>query len=232
MSTLTTDTFNVPELFLLADAFEGNILFGLPDKRIYQLEGEAVFEDAYNLLKEKGILNEEGHITDGGMIVIQALEFYYQSKKYVRINNMMFAFREKEADEVILLIEIEEQRKYKLMVVSKAIVLRLFGDHFPIVFREPKEHEKTFLKEKLPHYEKHEIEQFETDIVFNLERFHVGESKQEVTNSAFYQQWLVFEKDEKLIMVDTVNQIYYHASQYWFLKVLFDELEFPYKEVV
>ncbi|MEN1967626.1 DUF5081 family protein [Lentibacillus sp. N15] len=229
--THATDTFNVPELYLLAAAFGGNVLFGLPEKQVYQLQGEEIFEEAHNRLVEKKILTEDGKITDGGAIIIKALEYYHQSKKYVRINNLMFAFRENNDDELIILVEIEEKRLYKLFVVSKAIVLKMLGEKFPIITREPQEKEKHFLKQELSNKERRAIEQFEpSNMLINLEKFHLKEVVQESTNPAYYQQWLIFVKDEKLFMVNTVQKKYYHVSQYWFLKVLFDEMEFPYKE--
>ncbi|MDS9473271.1 DUF5081 family protein [Sporosarcina pasteurii] len=228
----STETFNVVELYLLSGAFDGNALFGLPEKEIYQLKGEAIFKEANERLKEKGILTPEGKLTDGGAHVIQALEHYYQSAKYVRINNLMFAFREKDADEVILLVEVEEKETYQLYVVSKAIALRLLGERFPLVLREPDEKEKTFLKEELSNRERREIDSFEPEEMFmNIEFFHLEEKEKSISNSRYYQQWFVFTKDEKLMMVDVVNKKYYHASQYWFLKMLFDEMDFPYKEV-
>ncbi|WP_210470762.1 DUF5081 family protein [Sporosarcina sp. 6E9] len=227
----STDTFNVVELYLLAAAFGGNVLFGLPEKQVFQLKGEEVFEEAHNRLIEKGILSADGKITDGGAPVIQAIEYYHQSKKYVRINNLMFAFREQDVDELIVLLELEENRTYQLFVVSKALVLSMLGEKFPVVLREPEEVEKSFLKEKLSNHERREIEKFEPESMFmNLEYFHLDEEPRDISNPAYYQQWLIFTKNEKLIMVDPVNKNYYHASQYWFLKILFDEMEFPYKE--
>ncbi|RDW16458.1 DUF5081 domain-containing protein [Oceanobacillus arenosus] len=226
-----TDAFSVPELYLLAAAFGGNVLFGLPEKQIYQLRGQEVFDEAHKRLIEKEILTADGKITKAGAMIIQAMEYYHQSKKYVRINNLMFAFSEHNDDELILMIEIEEQSLYKLFVVSKAIVLKMLGEKFPIISREPQEKEKSFLKEELSHQERHETEQLELgNMLTNLEMFHLSEARQEITNPAYYQQWLIFTKNEKLIMVDAVQRKYYHASQYWFLKVLFDEMEFPYKE--
>jgi hypothetical protein len=227
----STDTFNVVELYLLAAAFGGNVLFGLPEKEVFQLKGEEVFEEAHNRLIEKGILSADGKITDGGAPVIQAIEYYHQSKKYVRINNLMFAFREQDVDELIVLLELEENKTYQLFVVSKALVLSMLGEKFPVVLREPEEVEKSFLKEKLSNRERREIERFEPESMFmNLEYFHLDEEPRDISNPAYYQQWLIFTKKEKLIMVDPVYKHYYHASQYWFLKILFDEMEFPYKE--
>ena len=135
----STDTFNVVELYLLAAAFGGNVLFGLPEKEVFQLKGEEVFEEAHKRLIEKGILTAEGKITDGGAQVIQAIEYYHKSQKYVRINNLMFAFREQDVDELIVLLELEENKTYQLFVVSKALVLSMLGEKFPVVLREPEE---------------------------------------------------------------------------------------------
>lgn len=228
---MSTDTFDVVELYLLAAAFGGNVLFGLPEKEVFQLKGEEVFQEAHERLIEKGILTSEGKITEGGALIIRALEYYHQSKKYVRINNLMFAFREPEVDELIVLLELEESETYQLFIVSKALVLRMLGEKFPVVLREPTEEEKSFLKEKLSNRERREIENFEPESMFmNLEFFHLEEEPRDISNSAYYQQWLIFTKEEKLIMVDPISNQYYHASQYWFLKVLFEEMEFPYKE--
>lgn len=230
--TKMKDTFNVAELYLLAASFGGEVLFGLPEKQIYQLKGEEVFEEAHHMLVEKEILTKEGKITRAGAIIIQALEFYHQSRKYVRINNLMFAFREQDEDELIMLIEVEEGKLYRLYVISKAIVLKLLGDRFPFVLREPDEIETTFLKNELSHQKRREIETYEPPLLMNLELFHLDDSHQRISSSNpyLYEQWLIFTKSKKLIMVETGAKKYYHASQYWFLKLLFDEMEFPYKE--
>ncbi|WP_155891609.1 DUF5081 family protein [Heyndrickxia acidiproducens] len=79
--------------------------------------------------------------------------------------------------------------------------------------------------------ERREVENFEPDQSFmNLEIFHLNEKPMEAGNPKFYGQWLIFLKGEKLMIVDVPRKKYYRASQYWFLKLLFDELEFPYKE--
>lgn len=229
--TTSTDTFNAPELYLLASAFGGNVLFGLPEKQTFQLMGEEIFKEAHGRLIEKGILTEEGKITKGGAIVIQAIEYYHQSEKYVRINNLMFAFREKEADELVLLVELEEKDQYQLRVVSKAIILKKMMDSIPLILREPQKTEKTFLKNELSNQERREMESFEPESMFmNLEIFHLKQVPRDRYNPNYYQQWLIFTKDERLIMVDTVKKKYYHASQYWFLELLFEEMDFPYKE--
>lgn len=231
MMEISKDTFSAVELYLLAAAFGGNVLFGLPEKEIFQLKGEEVFEEAHHRLIEKGIITSDGKITRSGAMVIQVVEYYHQSEKFVRVNNLMFAFREKKQDEVIVLVELEVKGHYQLRVISKATVLKMLSEPFPLILREPNEKEKTFFKVELTNQERRETEEFEPEHMFmNLELFHLNEEPKDKFNSRYYQQWLIFMKDEKLIMVDTVNKKYYHASQYWFLKVLFDEMDFPYKE--
>lgn len=227
----STDTFSAAELYLLAAAFGGTVLFGLPEKEVYQLKGEEVFKEAHDRLIEKKIITPEGKITKSGALVIQTIEFYHQSQKYVRINNLLFAFRERERDEVIVLAELERQGHYQLRIISKASLLKMLSEQFPVVVREPVDTEKAFLKKELSNQERRETENFEPEEMFmNLEFFHLSEEHKDRFNWHYYQQWLIFTKEEKLIMVDTINKKYYHASQYWFLKVLFDEMDFPYKE--
>ncbi|MBC2321860.1 DUF5081 family protein [Listeria booriae] len=70
-----------------------------------------------------------------------------------------------------------------------------------------------------------------SDPVFNLEVFHLDNYPADITKPSFYQNWLLFLYGDKLITLDIARQNYQQVSQYWFMKQLFDEMEFPYKEV-
>lgn len=224
------DVFHATELFLLSSAFEANQLFGLPDKQTYQLLGEHVFSKANERLIEKEILTTEGNITTGGMYVIKALEFYYKSPKYVRMNNLLFAFREKEEDELIVLVELEEEMAYRLLVMSKALVLKVLLECFPFLLREPKEEEKSFFKKELPRRKKKEIEALSLDKpLMNLEVFHLHDGETEKESLVTHEQWLIFTHKDTLIVIRPEQDKYFHASQYWVLKRIFDEMDFPYK---
>ncbi|MFC4620335.1 DUF5081 family protein [Camelliibacillus cellulosilyticus] len=223
MSDTAADFFTVPELYLLASAFEGNVLFGLPDKSIYQLRGEFIFEEAKERLMDKGILGVDGDLTKAGASVIQALETYHHSQKYVRINNLMFAFFESDHNRIVALVEIQKQRAYQLRVLPKVKVFDALCQAFPFILREPKEEEKTFLVEALTYHEKQVAKAFKPQQVMNLESFR------DRNDSNAYGQWLFFMAD-RLISVDIVHKKYYRASQYAFLKLLFDEMSFPYGE--
>ncbi|MBC1226884.1 DUF5081 family protein [Listeria booriae] len=70
-----------------------------------------------------------------------------------------------------------------------------------------------------------------SDPVFNLEVFHLDNYPADITEPSFYQNWLLFLYGDKLITLDIARQQYQQVSQYWFMKQLFDEMEFPYKGV-
>ncbi|MFP7168914.1 DUF5081 family protein [Terribacillus sp. 7520-G] len=231
MSQQENDSFHVTELYLLAAAFDAEALFGLPDKKIYQLQGEEPWSKAHEQLIQKGIFTEEGKLTKDGAVIIKTLYQYFFSQKYVRINNLMFAFREKEADEVIILAETEEGTSYRLYVMAKPLVLKLLGERMPLMNREPLEGEKNFLQRELLPEEKEAVNQLKagSDMV-NIELFHPRVKPQIARNPNYYQQWLVLTYAGKLIMIDTYQKQYYQASQYWFLKLLFDALDFPYRQ--
>src|SRR5690625_1846082 len=125
MTKEAQDVFHVTELYLLANAFSTEVLFGLPDKKLYQLKGKEVFDEAFSKLKQKNIFTEAGKLTKGGAYVIRALELYSQSKKYVRIHNVMFAFQEKEADEIIMLTKMEDKTYYGLAFITKVVVITI-----------------------------------------------------------------------------------------------------------
>lgn len=232
MTQTDIDTFDVTELYLLAAAFDAEALFGLPDKKIFQLQGEEPWSQAHAKLINKGVFDKKGSLTKSGAVIIKTLYTYFFSQKYVRINNLMFAFREKEAEEVIILVETAD-KTYKLYVMAKPLVLKLLGEKVPLLNREPAEVEKNFLQRELSLEDKDAIKEIEvTNDIVNIELFHPRVKPQINTNPNHYQQWLVLSKDKKLIMIDTTQQQYYQASQYWFMKVLFDALDFPYQQKV
>jgi len=230
MTTSETDLFNAPELYLLAKAFDSEIILGLPEKRIFQLQGKSPFKQAYNRLIDKSLFTEQGKLTDDGFIVIKTLEQYCKSNRYVRINNAIFAFKGDAKDELIILFEpSDEKEHYKLLVFSKNIVLKWLDESSPLFSRKPRNGEEGFLKRVLLHREKHELDDFEPGHALDIEVFE--SDKDPAKHFINRQQWLIFEKSDQLFAVDTENLKYYHASQYWFIKMLFDEMELPYQEV-
>ncbi|MBC1487314.1 DUF5081 family protein [Listeria seeligeri] len=230
MTVETMDTFTPVELYLLLAPFEVKHIFGIPDKMTYLLKGEDVFAEGFEMLKTKGVINDTGNLTDGGGFLIDSLVEYYQSKKYIRLNQLMFAISEKTTNEIFVMIEIKPQKEYRFERMNKIHALAMIRELFPIISREPGPNETEFLKEELTNEERKRASVFEPGTNFiSMEFFHVEETPQEASNPAFYKQYLSFEMDNKLIMADIVNEAYYQGSQYALLKLLFDELELPYK---
>ncbi|EAF9425785.1 TPA: DUF5081 family protein [Listeria monocytogenes] len=231
MTVETIDVFSPVELYLLLSPIEAQHLFGVPDKLTFLLKGEDVFAEGFDRLKGKGILNDAGELTDGGGFLIDSLIEYYQSKKYVRMNQLMFAFPEKTPNELLVMIEITPQKEYRFERMNKIYALEMIKDFFPLIRREPGERETEFLKEELTNEERKRATAFDPEKNFiSMEFFHVDEEPKEKNNAKYYKQYLAFEMEDKLMMIDVVNDTYYHGSQYALLKLLFDELEFPYEE--
>ncbi|MDF8247645.1 DUF5081 family protein, partial [Listeria monocytogenes] len=149
MTVETIDVFSPVELYLLLSPIEAQHLFGVPDKLTFLLKGEDVFAEGFDRLKGKGILNDAGELTDGGGFLIDSLIEYYQSKKYVRMNQLMFAFPEKTPNELLVMIEITPQKEYRFERMNKIYALEMIKDFFPLIRREPGERETEFLKEEL-----------------------------------------------------------------------------------
>ncbi|MBC1973586.1 DUF5081 family protein [Listeria welshimeri] len=230
MTVDTVDVFSPVELYLLLSPLETKYLFGIPDKLTFLLKGEDVFAEGFERLKSKGILTDTGELTDGGGFLIESLMEYHQSKKYVRMNQLMFAFSEKASNEVLVMIEVTSQKEYRFERMNKIYALAMIKDFFPLVNREPGERETEFLKEELTNEERKRAVAFEPEKNFiSMEFFHMEEEPKEEKNDKYYKQYLAFEMEDKLMMVDVVNEAYYHGSQYALMKLLFDELELPYK---
>ncbi|MBF2531750.1 DUF5081 family protein [Listeria welshimeri] len=226
----TVDVFSPVELYLLLSPLETKYLFGIPDKLTFLLKGEDVFAEGFERLKSKGILTDTGELTDGGGFLIESLMEYHQSKKYVRMNQLMFAFSEKASNEVLVMIEVTSQKEYRFERMNKIYALAMIKDFFPLVNREPGERETEFLKEELTNEERKRAVAFEPEKNFiSMEFFHMEEEPKEEKNEKYYKQYLAFEMEDKLMMVDVVNETYYRGSQYALMKLLFDELELPYK---
>lgn len=230
MTVDTVDVFSPVELYLLLSPLETKYLFGIPDKLTFLLKGEDVFAEGFERLKSKGILTDTDELTDGGGFLIESLMEYHQSKKYVRMNQLMFAFSEKASNEVLVMIEVTSQKEYRFERMNKIYALAMIKDFFPLVNREPGERETEFLKEELTNEERKRAVAFEPEKNFiSMEFFHMEEEPKEEKNDKYYKQYLAFEMEDKLMMVDVVNEAYYRGSQYALMKLLFDELELPYK---
>ncbi|MGC6768052.1 DUF5081 family protein [Enterococcus sp. LJL128] len=225
---MNNQTFSFAELSLLAEAFEVEVIFGMPDKKSEMLFDSAFASEAEKRLKEKKILSEESRLTEGGFYVVKALEEYCVSTEYLRINNIMIAFSN-DKKHLIVLSEIESTKEYKLIVYDQLSFIKEMYETVPMINREPLPEDMEYSTKRLRNATRREWEKelFSEDI-FNLEIF----KEEDIQNEEKHVQWLFFEKEEKLIGIDVTKEKYYQFSQYYFLKTVFEALHISIEEVV
>lgn len=144
MTVSMVDTFTPVELYLLLAPFEVKHIFGIPDKITYLLKGEDVFAEGFEMLKNKGVLDGSGNLTDGGGFLIDSLVEYYQSTKYVRLNQLMFAFPKKTSNEVLVMIEIKPQKEYRFERMNKIHALAMMRELFPLLAENLVQRKRNF----------------------------------------------------------------------------------------
>lgn len=87
-----TAKFTAEELLLLASAFDCRMLFGLPDRQLLVMKNKQGFEEAKQGLVDKNIMDVEGKLTKDGFTLVQFLEQYASSDRYIRLDNLMTGF--------------------------------------------------------------------------------------------------------------------------------------------
>lgn len=229
--TEATDVFTPAECYLLLAPFDTRHIFGMPDKLVYTIQ-EEVFEIAIEQLQAKKIITAENEWTKTGIAIAESFKIYNQSKKFVRLNQFMFALTE-DHEELLALVEITADQEYKLLRLDKMSALNMLLEAFEIIGREPEEEEKTFLQKKLSNKMDERVQSYPIpEEILNIEIFNLDAEPKETANPSFHQHYLYFLAEEALIMIDIEHETYYQSSQYALLKRIFDELAIPYEQEV
>lgn len=217
---MENQTFSFGELCLLAEAFDVEVIFGLPDKKTEVLFDSDFITDAGKALQEKRILDEENHLTEAGFFVARALEEYCASGEYVRLNNLMIGFSS-DKNRLIVLSEVIADEAYKLVVYDTLSFLKELYDTVPMIAREPQTEDIEYTMKKLRNATRRDWdkETFGEDIL-NVEIF----SEKDLVDEANHVQWIFFVKDNLLAGVDVTAEKYYQFSQYYFMKMIFEAL--------
>ncbi|MGL4390097.1 MAG: DUF5081 family protein [Carnobacterium maltaromaticum] len=225
---INENSFSVSELFLLAEACGTSSVFGLPDKKVQLLLNSTMMQDAGETLQEKGILSEET-LTEGGYYVLSALNSYINSSQYTRINNCMVGFLPDNQENLVLLVEVEANKKYQLKIIDKLVLLKNLFDESPLLQREPLEDETEFILKKMRNSQRRIAEKLELKTnLLNIEIFKGELYEEEVDSAEYHEQWLMYQDQGELYAVDFNEPKYYRASQYWLMKFVFDSLAIPY----
>ncbi|MBC2265065.1 DUF5081 family protein [Listeria booriae] len=213
--------FSLEEMYLLANSFSRSSIFGLPAKSVLLVRDSSNMEFAYQALKNKGILNEQGEVTHAGAYAIRALEEYTRSEKYVQIQQVIFAFP-KDTSELVFIVKIGKEEGYQLHRMSKVLVPQLLIKKLDLINREAMEDEELFLLKRQRIEQRQKLDNSLTqENLIDLRIFGVSNT---------LEHWIIFDVDEMLFTINTQTKEYYRASQYWLMKILFDTLEIPYKK--
>lgn len=222
--------FHPQELYLLAAAADCKEIFGLADQKVFQLLGKN-FKYAEDRLKEKKLFKKDGDITRQAAVVIEVLKMYSQSKKYVQIYNLTFAFLEKSSSNIIILKEVKKNEEYSIHMVNKLIALKLIFEKYSTLKREALEDEKSFLNIELTPNEIEELtptEPWKDATVFVFYGFNDLKTKD--IRKASKHTMVTFEREEKLFTIDFESKKFFRTSQQFLVKKIFDEFDMPYEE--
>lgn len=217
-----TAKFTAEELLLLASAFDCRLLFGLPDRQLLVMKNQQGFEEAKQGLVDKNIMDVEGKLTKDGFTLVQVLEQYASSDRYIRLDNLMTGFGK---DEHLITIKWLEEGKLQLFVHQNIAFLKRIMEGYPLFNREPLQEDTSYLKRQIQMEETEEY--FESgNPTVQLECFTINYEEQ----SATAEQWMFFENNGQLQGIDIENNIVYQLSQYFLVKKIYDFYRFPYKE--
>ena len=217
-----TALYSAEELLLLAQAFDCQLLFGLPDKQLLLIKNRQGFEEAKQSLVEKNIMTTENKLTKEGAMVIHLLEQYATSDRYIRLDNLMTGFGK---DNHLITIKWREEGKFQIYVHQDLAFLKRIMEGYPLFNREPLKEDTTYLKK--PAQLKDIEEYFEKGKpTIQLECFTIDYNKKTTTS----EQWMFFENNGKLHGIDVNHEASYYLSQYFLVKKIYDFYRFPYKE--
>lgn len=220
--------FHPQELLLLSSAFGAKELFGIADSNLFQLQGVS-FEKAFERLQKKELYNKENKITNQAAAIIEMLRQYSQSKKYVKIRNLTFAFFEKDAKELMFLEEVKRHKEYRMHVVDKTVAFSALYEFLPVFNREPLEDETDFLQKELSKRQVDEmISRCSENKTAIFEFYHFNDSESRSKQKASLETLVAFEDGNDLINLDVQAKKFTRTSQYIFWKKIFDEMDFPY----
>lgn len=217
-----TALYTAEELLLLASSFNCQMLFGLPDRQLLVMRHPQGFEEAKQSLIDKKIMTVDGNLTTDGGMVIQLLEQYAISNRYIRLDNLMTGFG---TNDHLITIKWREDGKFQLYMHQDIALLKRIMEGYPLFNREPLPEDTAYLKKIIRQNEVEEYFEQEKPTV-QLECFKIDYEKKTTS----IEQWIFFENNGKLQGIDVNQETAYQLSQYFLVKKIYDFYRFPYKE--
>ena len=206
-----TDAFGIDELSFISRVVSDGTLYGFNLDLAAMINPE--FEsEAIQSLKNKGILDDSGKITEDGAYIFQAIEDYTNSDLVIKINNLYIAQIPDNDSQVVAILEYANQI-YQLFVVDKIIALKELVVSFPILQREPDESEQKFLEKRARNSEKREMPNVK-DLNEVLKIEVLNQKKNSFNNEVIYYYQF---NDEVYETYDLEMNKVQKVSQYWLM---------------
>lgn len=220
------DYFSLHELYYLIGAFEGTVLVGLPSLDHIALPSRTIWEETKEALTIKGLLKEDGQLTDAGFVIVEILKEYYYGESLTIINNF-YLMLSKDRQSTVLIVDAGEG--YQLARLSTLGPLKLIQEKIPMTLREPLSDESTFLSLEMrlsPDIEA-ALSSGETLVVQYYPILTMLETQQ---RESLREQWLFTEWAGQLLGYNASKKQLFRFSQYYFLERLYSWLGIPFRE--
>lgn len=220
------ETFSIHELHYLIGAFDGELMPGLPTLDDLVTASERIWTIAKEALEKKGLVKEDGSLTEAGFVVVETLREYCSGTALIILNNYYFMLCR---DSHFSILIVDTGQGYQVAKLSPLSRLMLLHDKLPLVAREPKEDETTCLTERKIMSSAIEAALASDEAImiqyYPLQQMLETKHQEELTAS-----YLFVEQDDELLGFDVKQEELFRFSQYYFLERLYSWLAIPFRE--
>lgn len=220
------DYFSIFELYFLLDAFQGKLLMGLPRREELTISSEAIWTEAKEALQVKGLVDEEGHLTQSGFVITEVLREYCSGHSLTILNNAYIMWSE-ETNRSILIVD--TLQGYQLLTLSPLGLLAFLQDKLPLLLREPSCDEASFLTKELSLTRELETALSQDDVLV-LHHYPLKAMSESKHQKEHLSQLLVTAYEGQLLVYDVQKAELCQYSQYYFLERLYRWLSIPFRE--
>lgn len=221
------DYFSIHELYYLISAFDGTLIMGLPALEELPLPSDSIWEDTHQALQDKGFVDETGHMTEPGFVLVETLRDYCTGHALTVINNVYLMHTGEDRETVVL---VQSKEGYQLLRVGPFARLAFFQEKLPELFlREPSEGDDSFLTTPLELTEEIESALAQPDTLV-VQHFPLAQMKLSKHREALVVSWLFRVENQQLLGYDVTSKTLQLFSQYYFLERLYSWLAIPFRE--
>ena len=220
------DYFSLHELYYLMGAFDGTTLIGLPSLEQVSLPRRTIWEDTKEALTAKGLLEEDGQLTDAGFVLVEVLKEYCLGQSLTIINNF-YLMLSRDRQSTILIVDTAQG--YQLARLSALGPLKLIQEKIPMTLREPLDDETSFLSLEMTL-----IPEIETvlasDQTLVVQHYPLLAMLETQHRKELKEQWFFAEWEGQLLGYNAAQKTLFRFSQYYFLERLYTWLGIPFRE--